>query len=116
MYFTSNNSIYDIFVNAIYIFSFYTNILYLLLFCVKAWTMFIANHQGPFQEKIRWVTDFLVHIQITTSDLEYLKCITLVFHNYVCEHIHHYSGNADDDSVSKINLLIIHHFYPILFI
>jgi hypothetical protein len=30
---------------------------------------------------------------------------------YVCEHIHHHSGNADDDSVSKINLLIIHHFY-----
>jgi hypothetical protein len=24
--------------------------------------------------------------------------------------IHHYGGNADDDSVSKINLLIIHHF------
>jgi hypothetical protein len=31
---------------------------------------------------------------------------------YVCEFIHHHSGNANDDSVSKINLLIVHHFYP----
>jgi hypothetical protein len=55
--------------------------LYLLLFCLRAWTMFIANHREPFQEKNRWVTDFPVRIQIKTSDWEYLKCITLVFHN-----------------------------------
>jgi hypothetical protein len=136
MYSTSNNSIYDIFFNAIYIFSFYTNIFYLLLFCLRAWTMFIAKHQGTFQPKIRWVYDFPVRIQITTSDWEYLKCLTLEFHilfsspilclrqeqgnnlcgYYVCEHIHHHSGNADDDSVSKINLLIIHHVYPFLYI
>jgi hypothetical protein len=24
--------------------------------------MFIANHQGPFQDKISWVNDFPVHI------------------------------------------------------
>jgi hypothetical protein len=132
MYSTSNNSIYDIFFNAIYIFSFYTNILYLLLFCLRARTMFIAKYQGTFQPKIRWVSNFTVLIQITTSDWEYLKCITLEFHilfssalqcllrqeqgnnlcgYYICEHIHHYSGNAEDDSVSKINVLIIHHFY-----
>jgi hypothetical protein len=68
------------FSNAIYIFSFYTNIFYGLLFFLIAWTMFIAKHQGAFQPKIRWVYDFPVHIQITTSDWEYLKCITLPFH------------------------------------
>jgi hypothetical protein len=68
------------FFNAIYIFSFYTNIFYLLLFCLRAWTMFIAKHQGTFQPKFRWVYDFSVRIQITTSDWEYLKCITLEFH------------------------------------
>jgi hypothetical protein len=135
MYSTSNNPIYDIFCNAIYIFSFY-NIFYLLLFCLRAWTMFITKHQGAFQPKIRWVYDFPVRIQKITSDWEYLKCITLQFHilfsspinclrqekgnnlcgSYVCEYIHHHSGNADDDSVSKINLLIIHHFYPFLYI
>jgi hypothetical protein len=62
MYSTNNNSIYDIFFNAIYIFSFYTNILYLLLFCLRAWTMFTAKHQGTFQPKIRWVTNFPVRI------------------------------------------------------
>jgi hypothetical protein len=41
--------------------------------------MFIAKHQGAFQPKIRWVYDFLVRIQITTLDWEYLKCITLEF-------------------------------------
>jgi hypothetical protein len=132
MYSTSNNSIYDIFFNAIYMFSFYTNIFYLLLFCLRAWTMFIAKHRGAFQPKIRWVYDFPVRIQITTSDWEYLKCITLQLHiqfsfpieclrqeqgnnlcrYYFCEFIHHHSGNADDGGVSKINLLIIHHFYP----
>jgi hypothetical protein len=95
--------------------------------------MFIAKHRETFQPKIRWVTNFLVRIQITTSDWEDLKCIILEFHillsspqclrqkqgnnlcgYYVCEHIHHHSGNTDDDSVSKINLLIIHHFYPFL--
>jgi hypothetical protein len=69
MYSTSNNAIYDIFLNAIYMFSFYTNIFYVLLFCLKAWTMFIAKHLGTFQPKIRWVYDFPVRIQITTSDL-----------------------------------------------
>jgi hypothetical protein len=53
--------------------------LYLLLFCPRAWTKFISKHQGPFQEKITWVTGFPVPIQITTSDWEYFKCITLVF-------------------------------------
>jgi hypothetical protein len=76
--------------------------------------MFIAKQRGTFQEKIRWVYDFSVHILITTSDWEYLKCITLEFHNLfssplqclkqeqgnnlceycVYEHIHHYSGNT----------------------
>jgi hypothetical protein len=51
-----------------------------LLFFLRAWTMFIAKHQGTFQPKIRWVYDFPVCIQITTSDWEYLKCITLEFH------------------------------------
>jgi hypothetical protein len=82
------------------------------------------------------VYDLLVRIQITTSDWEYLKCITLQFHillsspiwclrqeqennlcgYYVCEFIHHHIGNADDDSVSEIKLLIIHHFYPFLYL
>jgi hypothetical protein len=96
--------------------------------------MFIAKHQGAFQLKIRWVYDFLVHIQITTSDWEYLKCIKLEFHilfsspilclrqeqgnnlcgYYVCEHIHHHNGKADDDSVSKLNLYIILSFFVYL--
>jgi hypothetical protein len=42
--------------------------------------MLIAKHQGAFQPKIRWVYDFLVRIQITTSDWGYLKCMTLEFH------------------------------------
>jgi hypothetical protein len=42
--------------------------------------MFIAKHRGAFQPKIIWVYDFPVRIQITTSDWEYLKCITLQFH------------------------------------
>jgi hypothetical protein len=42
--------------------------------------MFIAKHQGAFQRKIRWAYDFPVHIQITTSEWEYLKCITLEFY------------------------------------
>jgi hypothetical protein len=31
-------------------------------------------------------------------------------------HIHHFSGNEDDDSVSKINILIILEFYHLLYI
>jgi hypothetical protein len=34
---------------------------------------------------------------------------------YVCEYIHHHSGNTDDDSVSKINLLIKHHLLVVLY-
>jgi hypothetical protein len=30
--------------------------------------------------------------------------------------LYHHSGNADDDSVSKINLLIIHQIYPFLYL
>jgi hypothetical protein len=40
----------------------------------------LQSPKGAFQPKISWVYDFPIRIQITTSDWEYLKCITLEFH------------------------------------